>query len=273
MMMNVYNVSKMRGHTLCTGRCAPFPGKTIEGLCTSMSELTQGQVDTVFDRVASRYDLMNDILSLGMHRLWKDALVSCITAPRAGRAFHVLDVASGSGDIVHRIARRATAATQIVASDINPAMLDVGRARLAKTNTPARLRFVRADGAALPFADKTFHVCVIAFGIRNIPALGQALCEAHRVLRRGGHFLCLEFSQCDIPPGERIYQAYGKWVIPAIGRMVVGDAAPYEYLVRSIRSFPTRARLARQITGAGFDRVSVRPYSGGIACLHQAWKF
>ena len=233
----------------------------------------QRLVDDVFDAVASRYDLMNDLMSGGVHRLWKDAFVTWLAPPRRSAVpFRVLDMAGGTGDIAFRIAGRSPSAL-VTVSDINGEMLAVGRKRAEAKPYADRLTFVEANAEELtPFADGTFDAVTIAFGIRNVPRIQRALEQAFRVLRPGGRFLCLEFSACDIAGLDRLYDLFSFKVIPAIGDWVVGDGEPYRYLVESIRRFPNQARFAAMIEDAGFSRVSVRNLSGGIAAMHSGWK-
>lgn len=238
-------------------------------------ETKQGMVDDVFHSVARRYDLMNDLMSGGLHRVWKEALVDWLAPPRSGlvggRPWSALDVAGGTGDVAMRIARRAGPRAEIVVCDINGSMLDVGRTR-AEERGQAALRFVEANAEALPFADSSFDAYTIAFGIRNVPRMELALAEAFRVLRRGGRFLCLEFSRVDMPVLDRVYDLYSFNVIPAMGRAVTGDADSYRYLVESIRTFPSQERFADRVRGAGFGRVAWRNFTGGVAALHSGWK-
>jgi demethylmenaquinone methyltransferase/2-methoxy-6-polyprenyl-1,4-benzoquinol methylase len=231
----------------------------------------QGLVDGVFHQVAKRYDLMNDLMSAGLHRLWKDAFVSRLAPPQAGpRPFAVLDVAGGTGDIAFRVVRRSRGHAAVTVCDINPSMLEVGRERAAKAGI-AGVEFVAGNAEALPFADGLFDAVTIAFGIRNVPRIDKALAEAHRVLRPGGRFLCLEFSAVDLPLIDKVYDLYSFNVIPAIGAVVAGDADPYRYLVESIRRFPNQERFAAMIRDAGFVRVDYRNLSGGVAAIHQGW--
>ena len=232
----------------------------------------QGMVDAVFDRVASRYDLMNDLMSGGLHRAWKDAMVAWLAPPRRNaRGYAVLDVAGGTGDIAFRIADRSEAA-KITVLDINGEMLDVGRKRAAKKRGGDRVAFIEGNAEALPFAAGTYDAVTIAFGIRNVPRIDHALTEAFRVLKPGGRFLCLEFSTVDVAGLDRLYDLFSFKVIPELGRLVAGDADSYRYLVESIRRFPNQARFAAMLADAGFARVAVRNLSGGIAALHSGWK-
>ncbi|MGE0501230.1 MAG: bifunctional demethylmenaquinone methyltransferase/2-methoxy-6-polyprenyl-1,4-benzoquinol methylase UbiE [Rhizobiaceae bacterium] len=231
----------------------------------------QGLVNRVFDRVADRYDLMNDLMSGGLHRLWKDAMVSWLNPPSRG-AWRVLDVAGGTGDIATRIVDASGGAAQATVLDINGAMLSVGRERTAKRGLGQSIDFIEANAEELPFPDASFDAYTVAFGIRNVPRIDVALAEAHRVLKRGGRFLCLEFSEVDTPLLDRVYETWSFSAIPRIGRMVTGDSEPYAYLVESIRKFPSQADFAEMIRRAGLDRVTWRTYTGGIAALHSGWK-
>ena len=231
----------------------------------------QAMVDDVFSGVARRYDLMNDLMSGGLHRLWKDAMVNALNPPRRGAPWRLVDVAGGTGDIAFRVADRSAGHAEIVVADISPEMLAVGRAR-AETRGLEAITFVEANAEALPFEDDGFDAFTIAFGIRNVPRIETALAEAWRVLKPGGRFLCLEFSEVDVPMLDRIYETYSFRVIPRLGQVVAGDPEPYLYLVESIRTFPNQERFADMIRAARFERVSYRNFSGGIAALHSGWK-
>ncbi len=231
----------------------------------------QGLVNAVFDDVSGRYDIMNDIMSLGMHRLWKDALVGALN-PNRPAGFSVLDVAGGTGDIAFRIVEASGGQAQVTILDINGAMLEVGRKRAERQRLADNLTFVEANAEDLPFETGTFDAYTIAFGIRNVPHIDKALEEAHRVLRRGGRFLCLEFSEVDQPLLEKAYEAWSFNAIPQFGQVVTGKREPYQYLVESIRKFPNQRDFAALISAAGFDRVKWTNYSGGIAALHSGWK-
>ncbi|HLH87732.1 MAG TPA: bifunctional demethylmenaquinone methyltransferase/2-methoxy-6-polyprenyl-1,4-benzoquinol methylase UbiE [Xanthobacteraceae bacterium] len=232
----------------------------------------QGMVDDVFRSVARRYDLMNDLMSGGLHRAWKDALVTAINPPRGEQAFALLDVAGGTGDIAFRTIAAGGAGTRATVCDINPEMLSVGRDRAVERGLDQAVAFVDGNAEALPFPDKSFDAYAIAFGIRNVPRIEAALTEAYRVLRTGGRFLCLEFSTVDVPGLDTLYDLYSFNVIPALGRLVAGDAEAYRYLVESIRRFPKPQAFAAMISAAGFRRVSARPLSGGIVALHSGWR-
>jgi demethylmenaquinone methyltransferase/2-methoxy-6-polyprenyl-1,4-benzoquinol methylase len=232
----------------------------------------QRLVDSVFDRVAGRYDLMNDLMSGGMHRLWKDALVAWLAPPRrATIRYRVLDLAGGTGDIATRIAR-ASAGALVTVGDINPNMLAEGERRAAGAGLSDRLSFVEANAEELPFAQGSFDTVTIAFGIRNVPRIERALVEIRRVLKPGGRFLCLEFSTVDVAGLDRLYDLFSFHVIPRLGGIVAGDRDSYRYLVESIRRFPNQARFADMIRAAGFARVEYRNLTGGIAAIHSGWK-
>ncbi|WP_133774233.1 bifunctional demethylmenaquinone methyltransferase/2-methoxy-6-polyprenyl-1,4-benzoquinol methylase UbiE [Enterovirga rhinocerotis] len=230
----------------------------------------QGRVDEVFHSVAGRYDLMNDLMSAGLHRLWKQALVSMLRPSRT-RPFRHLDVAGGTGDVAFRVLEAGGAKTSVTVADINAAMLAVGRERAEKRGIE-RAEFVEANAEELPFADASYDGYTIAFGIRNVPRIERALAEAHRVLRPGSRFLCLEFSHVDVPGLDAIYEAYSFNVIPKLGEWVTKDRASYQYLVESIRQFPPPATFERMIEEAGFRRVSHRPLTGGVVAIHSGWK-
>ena len=233
----------------------------------------QGMVNAVFHGVADRYDLMNDLMSVGVHRLWKDALVNDLAPPKTGsRPYKVLDMAGGTGDIAERIINASVGYAEVVVSDINADMLRVGAERAKSWRYPAQASFVEANAEELPFEDNSFDAYTIAFGIRNVPRVQKALNEAHRVLKRGGRILVLEFSQVDVPGLDAFYKMYSDRLIPPMGRMVTGDAQPYQYLVESIRKFPTPERFTQMIAGAGFKRVTHTAFTGNIAALHTAWK-
>jgi demethylmenaquinone methyltransferase/2-methoxy-6-polyprenyl-1,4-benzoquinol methylase len=232
----------------------------------------QGLVDDVFHSVARRYDIMNDLMSAGLHRAWKNALVTAVNPPKSDRDFRLLDVAGGTGDIGFRVVESGGAGTHATILDINPEMLAVGRERAEKRGLDHLVSFVDGNAEALPLPDRTFDAYTIAFGIRNVPRIDAALREAYRVLRPGGHFLCLEFSSVDVPALESLYDFYSFNVIPTLGRMVAGDADSYRYLVESIRRFPKPQAFAEMIRAAGFSRVSFTPMTGGIVALHSGWR-
>ena len=231
----------------------------------------QALVDDVFRSVARRYDLMNDLMSFGLHRAWKDALVTAVNPPK-NRPFALLDIAGGTGDIAMRVAAAGGEQTRATVCDINPDMLAVGRERAAARGLGEALTFAEANAEALPFADRSFDAATVAFGIRNVPRIETALAEAYRVLKIGGRFVCLEFSAVAMPGLDALYDLYSFNVIPALGRAVVGDAESYRYLVESIRNFPKPRAFADMMRAAGFARVSHRLMSGGIVALHSGWR-
>ena len=231
----------------------------------------QGLVDAVFHKVADRYDLMNDLMSFGLHRVWKDILAAKVH-PSASRPFSLLDVAGGTGDVAFRVARAGGPKTRVTVADINADMLRVGAERAGKRGLAERVAFVEANAELLPFSDAGFDAYTIAFGIRNVPRIETALGEAFRVLKRGGRFLCLEFSHVDVPVFDRVYDAYSFTAIPAMGKIVTGDGAAYRYLVESIRAFPHAELFSDMIAGVGFSRVEAIALSGGAVALHSGWK-
>ncbi|NNF79357.1 MAG: bifunctional demethylmenaquinone methyltransferase/2-methoxy-6-polyprenyl-1,4-benzoquinol methylase UbiE [Rhizobiales bacterium] len=231
----------------------------------------QGRVNDVFSKVAEKYDQMNDLMSGGLHRLWKDAMIDWLSPPRGDRAFNVLDVAGGTGDISFRIADEAGCGTQMTVCDINHAMVTEGRKRARKRAYDKQCRFTVGNAEALPFEDGGFDAYTIAFGIRNVTHIDRALEEAFRVLKPGGRFLCLEFSKVDIPGLDTLYDAYSFTAVPAIGKVVTGDG-PYRYLVESIRKFPDQDTFKHMMSQAGFSNVKHRNMSGGIVALHSGWK-
>lgn len=230
----------------------------------------QRRVDGVFRSVAKRYDLMNDLMSGGLHRAWKAHMIGWLR-PSKTRPFRHLDVAGGTGDIAFRSLDAGGPDTRVTVLDINAAMLGVGAER-AGERYAGRIEFVAGNAEALPLPASSYDAYTIAFGIRNVPRIPVALREAHRVLKPGGRFLCLEFSRVDLPVLEKLYEAYSFRVIPAIGERVAGDRESYQYLVESIRKFPTPGAFSRMIEEAGFSRVTHRVLSGGIVAIHSGWK-
>ncbi|MCX7899398.1 MAG: bifunctional demethylmenaquinone methyltransferase/2-methoxy-6-polyprenyl-1,4-benzoquinol methylase UbiE [Methylocystis sp.] len=229
----------------------------------------QGLVDDVFHKVARKYDIMNDLMSGGMHRLWKDVFAGKVNAHRPG--FKHLDVAGGTGDVAFRIAARAARDAEITVLDINGDMLEVGRDRARKRGFE-QIEFVQANAESLPFPDAHFDAYTIAFGIRNVPRMQVALEEAHRVLKPGGRFLCLEFSHVVTPGFDKLYDAFSFNVIPTIGKFVAGDGEPYRYLVESIRKFPKVEEFENMIRKAGFRRTGYERLTGGVVAIHSGWK-
>jgi demethylmenaquinone methyltransferase/2-methoxy-6-polyprenyl-1,4-benzoquinol methylase len=232
----------------------------------------QGLVNEVFSKVAERYDQMNDLMSGGLHRLWKDDFVAMLNPPRGQSAFNHLDVAGGTGDIAFRILRSGGPNVRVTVADISPEMVGEGRERAETDGLLSRCSFTVGNAEALAFPDKSFDGYSIAFGIRNVTHIDRALAEAYRVLKPGGHFLCLEFSQVDVPLMDKVYDAYSFTVVPAIGKVVTGDGHPYRYLVESIRTFPKQDDFKAMIEDAGFSNVSYRNLTGGVVAIHSGWR-
>ncbi|WP_407177666.1 bifunctional demethylmenaquinone methyltransferase/2-methoxy-6-polyprenyl-1,4-benzoquinol methylase UbiE [Bradyrhizobium sp. STM 3562] len=232
----------------------------------------QTLVNQVFHSVASRYDLMNDLMSMGLHRVWKDIMINTLNPPQSDAPFALLDVAGGTGDIAFRAAKASGAGFHATVCDINENMLNVGRERALLQHLDDRVSFVDGNAEALAFPDRSFDGYTIAFGIRNVPRIDLALKEAFRVLRPGGRFLCLEFSTVEVPGLDRLYDLFSFKVIPPLGRVVTGDAESYQYLVESIRRFPKPAAFADMIRAGGFSRVGWQMLSGGIVALHSGWR-
>jgi demethylmenaquinone methyltransferase/2-methoxy-6-polyprenyl-1,4-benzoquinol methylase len=232
----------------------------------------QGLVDDVFHSVAHRYDLMNDLMSAGLHRAWKDALVTAVNPPKGSAPFALLDLAGGTGDIAFRVIKAGGAGARATVLDVNADMLAGGRERADKAGLADAVTFVEGNAETLPYPDRSFDAVTIAFGIRNVPRIATALTEAKRVLRLGGRFVCLEFSSVDVPGLDALYDLYSFNVIPTLGRAVTGDAEAYRYLVESIRRFPKPEAFAQMMREAGFARVSYRRLSGGIVALHSGWR-
>ena len=249
------------------------PGETTHfGFRDVPLEDKQTLVNEVFHSVASRYDLMNDLMSARLHRVWKDILINTLNPPKSEAPFALLDVAGGTGDIAFRAAKAAGAGFRATVCDINADMLQVGRERAVKAHLDDRVTFVEGNAEALAFPNRGFDAYTIAFGIRNVPRIDLALAEAFRVLRPGSRFLCLEFSTVDVPGLDRLYDLFSFKVIPPLGRVVTGDAESYQYLVESIRKFPRPSAFADMIRTAGFSRVNWQSLSGGIVALHSGWR-
>ena len=232
----------------------------------------QALVNDVFSGVAANYDLMNDLMSGGLHRLWKQDLIAAINPPKGAQAFRLLDVAGGTGDVALRYAAAGGPNTTAVICDINAHMLDVGRNKVREAKLDGRIALIEGNAEALPFETKSFDAYTISFGIRNVTHIELALSEAYRVLKTGGRFLCLEFSECQVPLLDRLYDFHSFEVIPRLGQLTAGAAAPYQYLVESIRKFPNQEKFAAMIRDAGFARASYRNLTGGIAAIHSGWK-
>jgi demethylmenaquinone methyltransferase / 2-methoxy-6-polyprenyl-1,4-benzoquinol methylase len=243
--------------------------KVSFGFSPVAAEAKQGLVNEVFARVARRYDLMNDLMSGGLHRLWKDDLISWLAPPKGPQPFALLDVAGGTGDVASHFLQAAGTGAHAVICDISAEMMEVGRERAGQCE---RLAFVQGNAEDLPFPAKSFNAYTIAFGMRNLTHIDKALAEAFRVLKPGGRFLCLEFSAVETPILAALYDAYSMNAIPALGALVAGDSASYRYLVESIRRFPDQKSFMGMIETAGFERVRYRNLTGGIAAIHSAWR-
>lgn len=226
-------------------------------------------VEGVFDNVASRYDLMNDLMSGGIHRLWKNRFVQMMH-PRANRK--LLDVAGGTGDIAFRYRKAAGESAKITVCDINKEMLKVGRDRAIDRGYLKGFEWVEGNAESLPFDDREFHLYSIAFGLRNVTRIDNALSDAYRVLKPGGQFFCLEFSHLKNAALQKMYDEYSFRIIPKIGEIVAKDRDSYQYLVESIRQFPKQAELSARLETAGFENVKVINLSGGIAAIHVGTK-
>ena len=236
---------------------------------TVAEEDKAGLVHGVFSSVASKYDVMNDAMSLGIHRLWKDAMMDWL-APRPGT--RLLDVAGGTGDIAFRYLNRAGATAQATVLDMTEGMLVEGRKRAEAARLDRQLDWVVGDAMALPFESGEFDTYTISFGIRNVTRIGDALSEAFRVLKPGGRLMVLEFSQLPNPGVQWLYDRYSYNIIPPMGQAITGDRDSYQYLVESIRQFPAQEPFAQMIREAGFEQVKYRNLSMGISCLHSGWK-
>jgi len=243
---------------------------TSFGFARVAEDAKQGLVNDVFARVAPRYDLMNDLMSGGLHRLWKGDLVSWLVPPKSAVPYAHLDVAGGTGDVALRVLEASGPGARAVICDISAEMIEVGRARGKRE--VGRLSFVRGNAEGLPFGKASFDAYTVAFGMRNLTRLDAALEEAYRVLKPGGRFLCLEFSSVEVPLLDALYDAYSFNAIPVLGGLVAGDSASYRYLVESIRRFPDQKTFTRLIENAGFERVRYRNLTGGIAAIHSAWR-
>ena len=224
-----------------------------------------GRVGAVFSQVAAKYDLMNDAMSGGMHRLWKDRFVRRVK-PQVDEA--ILDMAGGTGDIAFRMAKRGA---NVTVSDINQDMLDVGIERAMERGIDG-LVWSRQNAEELAFSSRVFDAYTIAFGIRNVTHIDKALAEAHRVLKHGGRFFCLEFSSTEWPGFKEVYDAYSHKVMPKMGKLIAQDEESYRYLAESIRRFPKMAEFERMIGEAGFTQTHVEPILGGAVAIHSGWK-
>lgn len=248
---------------------APRDTEASFGFARVAEGARQDLVNQVFSKVAPRYDLMNDLMSGGLHRLWKDELIGALAPPKGETPFALLDVAGGTGDVAFRFLDAAGRGGSAVICDISAEMMEAGKARAGGRRA---LEFVQANAENLPFEDRSFDAYTIAFGIRNVTHIDKVLCEAFRVLKPGGRFLCLEFSSVEMPLLDTLYDAYSLNAIPQLGQLVAGDAESYRYLVESIRRFPDQERFVQMIRDAGFERVRYRNLTGGIAAIHAAWR-
>lgn len=231
----------------------------------------QNKINNVFHSVAQRYDLMNDIMSSGMHRIWKNAFIAWLSPPRS-KKWHLLDVAGGTGDIAFKAIKASGNLIQATILDINSSMLSVGKERALKKNINENIQFVESNAEDLPFSDNQFDAYTIAFGIRNVPDIEKALAQAYRVLKPGGRFLCLEFSEVELPGLDKLYDFWSFYCIPKIGKKITGDEAAYQYLVESIRKFPNQKNFKTLIEKQGFQHVTYRNLTGGIVAMHSGWK-
>ena len=232
----------------------------------------QGLVNEVFARVADRYDLMNDVMSGGLHRLWKDDLLNWLMPPRSAAPWRHLDVAGGTGDVALRVIRASGPNATSVICDISGEMLAAGRRRMERLPEGVRISFAQGNAEALPLPDRSVDAYTIAFGIRNVTDIPAALREAHRVLKRGGRFFCLEFSTTEWPGFKEAYDLYSHRLVPKLGQAIAGDAESYRYLVESIRRFPPMPEFEGMIRQAGFARTKVEPILGGLVAIHSGWK-
>lgn len=246
------------------------------GFQTVERESKQGLVRNVFDNVARKYDLMNDVMSAGLHRLWKDEMIRAL---RPAPGMKLLDVAGGTGDIAFRFLEAARKVeggretpAEVTVCDINDNMLSVGRDRAIDRGILNHIDWVCGNAEALPLPDRSVDAYTIAFGIRNVTNIDKALSEACRVLKPGGRFLCLEFSKVDLPLLEKIYDVYSFEMIPRMGQWITGDHDSYQYLVESIRKFPDQETFKKMIGEAGFRQVTYRNMSGGVVALHSGWR-
>lgn len=242
--------------------------KTFFGFREVNAEEKAPLVRGVFERVAPKYDVMNDVMSFGVHRLWKDKMIRLLSP---GNNTRLLDVAGGTGDIAFRYLKKVTGG-HVTIADINPAMLEEGKKNAIDQNLLTGMDWLCADAQALPLPDDTYDYYTIAFGIRNVTDIMAALREAYRVLKPGGHFMCLEFSHVQNPILAELYDVYSFHLIPKMGKWVANDEASYQYLVESIRKFPKQAEFLQMIGEAGFVQTSYTNLSGGAVAIHSGWK-
>lgn len=232
----------------------------------------QKLVNDVFSKVADRYDLMNDLMSGGLHRIWKNILIDWLAPSPHANKFKLLDVAGGTGDIARKFLAASGKTSQAMICDISEDMLRAGRTTTGNSSLRNRLTHICGNAEDLPFEDRSFDAYTIAFGIRNVTRIDRALAEAFRVLKPGGRFLCLEFSQVDVPILSEVYEQYSFKAIPQIGRLVTGNPEAYQYLVESIRRFPDQESFLQLIADTGFENTKFRNLSGGIAAIHSGWR-
>ena len=263
------NSQDRNNHDTITGRaCNMGQDNTVDfGFQTVERTAKAGLVREVFDSVASRYDIMNDVMSGGVHRLWKTAMIDWI-APQPGQ--HLVDMAGGTGDISLRFLKAGGGSACI--TDINQAMLQAGQQRVQLQRYADQLGWCVGNAEALPLASSTTDFVTIAFGLRNVTDRQAALAEAYRILKPGGRFLCLEFSHVQNRTLEKLYDAFSFNLLPVMGQVIAGDSASYRYLVESIRKFPRKEILADMFAAAGFAQIRARSLSAGIACIHSGWK-
>lgn len=247
------------------------PNTVSFGFKTVGEDERQNLVNDVFSKAAADYDKMNDLMSSGLHRLWKDDMITMLNPPK-DRPFNALDVAGGTGDIAFRILDAGGPQTRVTVADISPHMVVEGKKRGEKEGRLGRCTFTVGNAEELAFEDNSFDSYTIAFGIRNVTHIDKALSEAHRVLKPGGRFLCLEFSHMSFDLAQKVYDAYSFTVIPAVGKVVTGDGQPYRYLVESIRMFPKPEAFEDMIRTVGFERTSHRLLNGGVVAIHSGWK-
>ena len=245
-------------------------GKTHFGFQTVEAEQKEAMVAKVFDSVAAKYDIMNDVMSLGIHRLWKRYTIDMAGARKG---MHVLDLAGGTGDLTAKFSRIVGPTGKVVLSDINPSMLEVGKDKLRDQGLVHNIEYVEANAEDLPFADDQFDIVTMAFGLRNVTNKDNALASIYRVLKPGGRLLVLEFSKPTHPGLGKVYDAYSFHLLPKMGELVANDAESYQYLAESIRMHPDQDTLANMMRDAGFDSVDYTNLTGGIVALHKGFKF
>jgi demethylmenaquinone methyltransferase/2-methoxy-6-polyprenyl-1,4-benzoquinol methylase len=253
----------------------PSQNTTSFGFQTVNEEDKQGLVRGVFDAVADKYDIMNDLMSAGLHRLWKQRLVDSLhIRPHADGVLRLIDMAGGTGDIAFRACQRAdklSSQISVQVVDANEQMVGVG-AKRGRDNGFGQVDFITGTAEALPVADQSADYVTIAFGIRNVTHRDRALAEAYRVLKPGGRFVCLEFSHMPLKLAQKFYDAYSFNVIPPMGKAITGDASAYQYLIESIRQFPKAEAFLEEVAAAGFARCQFQRLNGGIAALHSGWR-